>query len=319
MNDRLRLFDYFFLTRPILFFPGWATLLAGYATAGGAHQFISALRLGYFSVDYGNKSLALGLAAFAAAMGGCFVLNQLADIPSDKKNKKLFLLGDGFISTREGYIESVVLVSLSFILAFPVNIKLLVVVVLFNLVTGYFYNFKPFALKNRPLWGVAANMAMGWLAFCMGWLTFAPYAPTLFVASLPYLFFNTSLYFLTTMPDVKGDADSGKVTFPVKYGKSATINFSLFFFSLAFITSFWHKNEFMLVVSFLTWPFMIRLLVKKDVPSAIVAVKAGILFFALLVCVKFPLFLLLMATIFFFTRFYYKRRFDYDYPNFRGQ
>ncbi len=318
MNDRLRLFDYFFLTRPILFFPGWATLLAGYAAADGS-RFISALRHGRISFEVGNGRLLLSLAAFAAAMGGCFVLNQLQDIPSDRKNKKLFLLGDGFISMRQGYIESLVLITLSFILAFFVNVKLLVAVLFFNLVTGYFYNFEPFALKNKPLWGVGANMAMGWLAFGMGWLTALPFSLTLFIASLPYLFFNTSLYFLTTMPDVKGDASSGKVTFPVKYGEKATVHLALFFLILAFITSLWHKNEFMLVVSILTWPFMIRLVVKKDVASAIVAVKAGILFFALLVCVKFPLFLLLMAVIFFFTRFYYKSRFDYDYPNFKGR
>lgn len=319
MNDSLRPLDFVFLTRPILFFPGWATLLAGNAAAGGAHQFISALRRGRFSPEFYNADIFLSLVVFTAAMGGSFVLNQLCDIQSDKNNKKLFLLGQGFISARQGYIESAALLFVSIALALCSNPGVLAAVVLFSLITGYFYNFEPFALKNRPIGGLLANLVMGWLAFAIGWLAAAPASKEMLIVSLPYLFFNLSLYFLTTLPDAAGDATSGKMTFPVKYGKSKTINLCLFFFLLAFITSVWHKNEFMLVVTFLTLPFVLRLYGKKDVPSAIIAVKAGISFFALTVCINFPALLALMAMIFFFTRYYYKNRFGFDYPNFRGR
>ena len=318
MNNRLRLLDYVFLTRPILFFPGWATLLIGYAAAVGEHQYLSSINHGSYFPAFFNTSLILSLLAFTLAMGGCFVLNQVYDISSDKVNKKLFLLGDGFISVKNGYRESIFLIVLSFLPAAFLNPELLLAIFLFNLITGYFYNIRPFAVKNTPLWGLAANMAMGWLAFVIGWLTRAELSSSLFIASLPFLFFNTALYFLTTLPDFDGDAKTGKVTFPVKYGMVKTINLCLFFFILAFIISIWHKNEYMLVVSVLTAPFMIRLYFYKTVQAAIVAVKAGISFFALVVCLKFPLFLVLMALTFFLTRFYYKNRFGYDYPNFKG-
>ena len=294
-------------------------MLAGYAAAGGAHQFVSAFRLGRFFPIVYSADLFLSLAAFTAAMGGSFVLNQLCDIHSDKINNKLFLLGEGFVSIRRGYMESAVLLVLSIAVAVFVNVGVLAAVALFSLITGYIYNFEPFACKNRPIGGLFANLTMGWLAFIIGWLAAAPASKYMLIVSLPYLFFNLSLYFLTTLPDTTGDATSGKMTFPVKYGKNKTINLCLFFFLLAFIISLWHKNEFMLVVSFLTVPFMLRLHRKKDVPSAVIAVKAGISFFALAVCLNFPAFIVLMAVIFFFTRYYYKNRFGYDYPNFRGR
>ena len=319
MNSRLRLLDYFFLTRPILFFPGWATLLIGYAAAMGEHQYLSIFALGIYSPELVNLKLILGLLSFTLSMGGCFVLNQLYDIGTDTANKKLFLLGDGFISVQDGYRESVLLIFLSILVAGLLNASLVVAIILFNLVTGLFYNMRPFKFKDKPLWGLFANMIMGWLAFAIGWLIRGEMSMTLLFTSMPFLLFNTSLYFLTTLPDTDGDALSGKVTFPVKYGKRMTITLCLFFFILAFLMGLWHKNEFILVVSVLTLPFMIRLYLQKTISAAIVAVKAGISFFALAVSLKFPLFIIVMALIFFLTRFYYKTRFGYDYPNFKGR
>ncbi len=316
MSKWLRPFDYFFLTRPILFFPGWATLLAGYAAAHVRVRPVSSLFLG---MEWWNAKLVLGLILFACAMGGSFVLNQLMDIESDRSNKKLFLLGDGFISRRAGYLESWLLLVFSVLGALMVDPEFFAMVLIFNLVTGYAYNFAPFTLKDRPIGGLLANMAMGWLAFAMGWIIARPASPDLLISSLPYLFFNTALYFLTTLPDVDGDRASAKVTFPVKFGLTLTVALCLIFYILAGLFSLWHKNEFMLVVIVVTGPFMLRLATQRNRASAIVTVKAGIASFALLICLIFPLFLVLLAAIFFFTRFYYRKRFNYDYPNFKGR
>jgi hypothetical protein len=39
----------------------------------------------------------------------------------------------------------------------------------------------------------------------------------------------------------------------------------------------------------------------------------------LMVCLKLPGFFLLLAALYFFTRYYYKNRFDFSYPNFKGR
>jgi len=275
------------------------------------------MRLGHLSPILFQPDLFLSIVTFTLAMGGSFVINQVYDVDTDTMNKKLFLLGEGFISIKNGFRFALFLLTLSMLLPLFFNVSLFLPVAAFNLVTGYLYNVRPFALKNKPVWGVVANMAMGWLAFAMGWLACADFA-SLISVSLPFLFFNTSLYFLTTLPDTRGDAGTGKITFPVKFGKEWTIAWCLFFFIIAFIISLWHKNEFIFVVSILTFPFMLRLYLQKSEAAALVAVKAGIALFSLAVCIKFPLLFILLTFIFFTARFYYKHRFNYNYPNFKG-
>ncbi|MBN1464414.1 UbiA family prenyltransferase [candidate division KSB1 bacterium] len=319
MSDRLTLFDYLFLTRPVLFFPGWATFLAGYAAANGDVDLLSAFGRGELHFEWWNARIAAGLVIFSCAMGGSFVLNQLRDIHTDKKNNKLFLLGDGCISQRAGYIESFLLLGAALVGAIFFKASFFCMICAFIIVTGYLYNFAPFEFKNRPLWGLAANMAMGWLAFTLGWVVLRPVTLSLLLCSLPYLLFNSALYLLTTLPDMEGDRTSGKQTFPLQYGIHSTIAFSLSLFILTPIAALWQRNEFMLVVFLLATPCMLRLALRRDGASAIVAVKTGIASFALLICLQFPLFFMLLAGTFFFTRFYYKNRFDFDYPNFKGQ
>jgi 4-hydroxybenzoate polyprenyltransferase len=319
MNRFLKALDFLFLTRPILFFPGWATLLAGYTVVAGDHQFISRLRERSFHPTFWNHDAVLALLSFAAAMSGCFVLNQLQDVASDKNNNKLFLLGDGHVSRRSGFVESLLLLFFSLAVAIRLNGRFLIAVILFLVITGFMYNFKPFVLKDKPVGGLAANMFMGWIAFSLGWLLLLPFSVELVTSSLPYLFFNTALYFLTTLPDFEGDRASGKVSFPVRYGFSTTVFFSLIFYIAAVVTSLLQKNEFLLLVCLASLPFMARLAVQRTAAAAVVAVKAGIATFALLVCFQFPLFLLILATLFYMTKLYYKHRFHYDYPNFRGR
>jgi 4-hydroxybenzoate polyprenyltransferase len=319
MNRILKALDYVFLTRPILFSPGWATLLAGYAVAGSGDKFISGIRERLFHLTFWNQHIVLALLSFAGAMGGCFVLNQLQDVVSDKHNHKLFLLGDGHVSRRSGYIESLLLLLFSLIFAARLNGRFLIAAVIFIIITGYMYNFRPFIFKDKPVGGLIANMLMGWLAFSLGWLLLQPFGVELMTSSLPYLFFNTALYFLTTLPDFEGDRASGKVSFPVRYGFSSTVFFSLLFYIAAATAGLLLKNEFILLVCLASLPFMIRLAGQRTTAAAVVAVKAGIAVFALLICFQFPLFLILLAAIFFMTKLYYKYRFHYDYPNFRGR
>lgn len=318
MNKVLKALDYVFLARPILFFPGWATLLAGFAAAG-SRQFISGLRERSFHLNLWNQDIVLAMLSFAGAMGGCFVLNQLQDVASDKKNNKLFLLGDGHVSRRAGFVESLLLLTLSLIAALLLNFRFLIATVVFIIITGLLYNFRPFILKDKPVGGLAANMLMGWLAFALGWFLLQPLSVELVKSSLPYLFFNTALYFLTTLPDFQGDRVSAKVTFPVRYGFSTAVFFSLIFFSAAVVAGLLQKNEFLLLVCLMSLPFMAKLAVQRTAAAAVIAVKAGIAAFALLVCLQFPLFLLLLAILFFMSKLYYKHRFHYDYPNFRGR
>lgn len=310
----LRYLDYVFITRPVLFFPGWATLLAGILAAWGDFSVILG---GAGATPYALPGMAIF--SFGAVMGGCFIFNQLQDIDSDRKNKKLFLLGDGYLSIRHGYIEAIVLLLVGHIAGITIGWAFVAMLSIFSLVTGYIYNYAPFSFKSYPLRGLLANMLMGWLAFFLGWCVVAAPDMAMLLQSLPYLTFNTALYFLTTVPDVDGDRDSDKKTFPVKYGVANTLRISAIFGLLTIVGAWYFSNNFMVYVGMLTTLFLVWSSFKQTAASAIISVKAGILCFALGVAIKFPAFLLLTAAAFFFTRFYYRQRFEFDYPNFHGK
>jgi 4-hydroxybenzoate polyprenyltransferase len=317
MNQWIKYLDYFFVNRPILFFPGWATLLAGYLAATHNIKLFHLITTDNFYFEFWNPIIFQGLLAFSFAMGSSFILNQICDISSDKKNRKLFLMGEGHISVNHGYIESFILITLSLILSIKIGLSLLLLMSFFIMITGYFYNYPPFNFKDKPISGLIANMIMGWLAFAIGWTLLVPFNGSLVNHSIPYLFFNTSLYFLTTLPDVEGDTSSKKITFPVKYGFTSTIWISVLFFLLSIVSSIIIGDQFLLLVLILNILFVLNLIRKKNVSTALLVIKTGIFFFCIILSVKFPLFFLAITLLFFFTRFYYKRRFQFDYPSFK--
>ncbi|HID40142.1 MAG TPA: hypothetical protein EYP36_11600, partial [Calditrichaeota bacterium] len=217
-NKFLAALDYFFVLRPMLFFPGWATLLAGYFVARYQGQITLTGWNGSASAE-----TAWALVAFAAAMGASFLLNQLTDIESDRINRKLFIISEGHISKRSVVIETFFLLASALLIAFNLSLHIGLLVMAFIFVTGWGYNYPPFRFKNRPWSSLLANSLMGWLAFAIGWTLAAPLGWALFIDSLPYLFLNTALYFYTTLPDIKGDAGSRKKTLAVLYGADALI------------------------------------------------------------------------------------------------
>lgn len=318
MKNTLKLLDYIYLTRPILWFPGWTTLLAGYLSAGGDFHGLSSTDF-YYQPVFWAPGLFLAMISFGFAMGGVFILNQLKDVDSDRINQKLFLFGEGLIGLREGYIESCFLLAASLLIAATINIPFLITIAIFIVHTGYIYNYPPFELKSFPLRGLIANTVMGWLAFFAGWLLLQPPGAEMFYHSLPYFFYNAALCIYTTVPDIEGDRSTGKITVAVKYGLNASIYSGLLLFFLAIVFAAIYQDAFLLLICLANAPFWIKMFLSKSIASVIVNLKLGIFFLSLGVCVKFPFFLLLICAAYFITRFYYKHRFNVDYPNFKGE
>lgn len=314
----IRILDYLYLTRPVLFFPGWATLLAGYLVAAGDAGRILPLPPEIRPLFW-HGGIVTAMLSFAGAMGGCFILNQLQDVDSDRKNRKLFLLGDGLVPLRHGYIESALLLGASLLGAASLGRQYVFFTAVFILVTGYLYNYPPFRFKDYPLRGLIANMLMGWLAFILGGLLLTEFTGALLLQSLPYLAYNTALYFLTTIPDREGDAAAEKVTFPVRYGFSPTLWISSGCYLLAALTGFYLGDQFLLIILAAVAPFWCYALIRHTPAAVIIALKMGIFFFSIGVCIKFPLFGILIIATYFVTRVYYKIRFNFDYPNFKGR
>jgi 1,4-dihydroxy-2-naphthoate octaprenyltransferase len=171
-------------------------------------------------------------------------------------------------------------------------------------------------MKDRPWLSLLANSAMGFFAFAIGWLGANRYSSLLFLDMLPYLFFNTALYFYTTLPDIEGDRKSDKHTLAVDYGIKPLLRgaFLLYLLSLLFAVYFNDIQALFFII--LSLPFFVLTVIKFTVESAILATKFSILLFALAICFKLPIYFVLMVAIFFFSKWYFKVRFNLNYPNF---
>ncbi len=315
-NRLLKSLDYFFVLRPMLFFPGWSTLLAGYLITLKSRYFLSLNKS--WQLNYGEIGLLLFI--FAAAMGASFLLNQLADVQSDLKNKKLFLISEGHIPKQNAIIEVLFLSLLALILSILQGIAIFISILIFIVLTGYLYNFQPFKFKDKPWWSLWANAGMGFLAFAVGWLAAMPeFSWQLVTDALPYLFLNTALYFFTTLPDVEGDRIAGKQTLAVKFGIKQIIWASFILFVLSLFSAVWLNDHLALLIIVPAVPFFLFTIIKPQVSSTILATKFTILFFAVAICLKIPYYFLLMLAGYFATRWYFKARFNYNYPNFKGQ
>jgi 4-hydroxybenzoate polyprenyltransferase len=305
--------DYFFVLRPMLFFPGWSTMMAGYFIQSKS-IWIPAFQ---FHINYIH--LLSVLVGFAMIMGSSFVLNQLKDVESDRKNKKLFIISNGILSTKAVWIETIILSSLSILIAFLIKLEVGILFILFFIVTGLLYNFAPAKMKDRPWGSLLANGLMGWLAFSIGWVSNQEISFELVIDSLPYLCFNTALYLFTTIPDREGDKISGKKTIAVIFRIKNIIYPAIILFLIGILFSIWSTDRQALIFYILSLPLFINTLVSKKTENTIRATKYGILFFALSICLRWPAYFLMMVTGFFGTKWYFKNRFNFDYPNFAGK
>jgi 4-hydroxybenzoate polyprenyltransferase len=306
--------DYLFVLRPMLFYPGWSTLLAGFFIAGSADQ--SVVNWPLSNID--QRTIFTLLLSFAAVMGGSFILNQLEDVESDRQNKKLFIISGGLLKRNYLVVETIILTTLSLCLALTVNFRSTVLIVLFFMVTGILYNFHPLAMKDRPWGSLSANMMMGGLAFTVGWCALRPCSMDIIPDILPYLFFNTALYLFTTLPDIEGDIQANKKTLAVIYGRTGMVRAAFGLYSAGFICALVYTDLLALIFYALSLPFFVNTIFTNRIADTLRATKFGILFFALAICLHWPPYFLLMVTGFYATRFYFRRRFNFNYPNFSG-
>ncbi len=311
-NSWVTRLDYFFVLRPMLFFPGWSTMLAGFFIAY-KHNWMP------WKASHGRMDvIGLLLVSFAMLMGASFILNQLRDVQSDRENNKLFLISDGFISRQNAMVEVLLLSTTGLVLISLINYQVFLAAFVFLIVTGYLYNFPPTHLKDRPWGSLLANAGMGWLAFAVGWLVHKPASVNLIIESMPYLFFNVALYLFTTLPDMKGDKRSSKNTLAVRFGLENVVLFAFVLFSLSLVFAFVLDDRQALVFCLFSLPFFLLTLFKRNVEATTRTTKFSVLFFALSICLRWPVYFLLMLSGFFCTKFYFKKRFNLDYPNFSG-
>lgn len=300
--------DFLFVLRPTLFYPVWTFFLAGY---WGATQ-------NYIEIGGLKKTLNfwLVLSGMTMLMGSVFILNQTQDVETDRMNSKLFLLANGIISIKTAYIEAFILALIGLVMGFFVSPIIGFGILLLLILSGWLYNYPPFIWKNRPILGMMVNVLGGWIIYYLGWFVLS--SQVIFpVQSVGYVFACAAVFLNTTLPDVEGDAENGKMTLGVKWGVKKTVLWAAAFELLALFAALFTKDKLLLMTSILVSPFFIVSALRPSVPNAIRATKFSIFIMTMVVCYYFLYFLIPVWVIFFGSVAYYRLRFNIHYPNFK--
>jgi 4-hydroxybenzoate polyprenyltransferase len=296
----LKYFDYLFFLRPVLMPPVWTILLLG-------HHRSSQLN--------GNSHLpGLALLLITFLVGAVYILNQIFDIESDRLNRKLFFLAQGYISIKSAIYELVLLDLAAIVPAFIISWQLGILFTI-GMAFGFLYSTPPINLKNRPISGLAINsLAHGNLAFLIGWCMNSTFALRGLYFSLPYMLAVGAIYLNTTIPDMEGDKRIGKLTLSVKWGKGKTLILSSILVAIAIFLSILVKDVPFLIASSLSFPFFVFCVFNKTERHIVSTTKLSILLLSIAAGFFYLWYFAVLIVGFIGTRLYYKARFNLDYP-----
>ncbi len=307
-NGLLKTLDYFFVLRPTLFYPVWTVALAGYWAQERMHD-TAALQ------QTSAGQALFFLASLTCVLGASFLLNQITDIVSDRINNKLYLIANGAISLRSAWTETAILALTPIIATAVLRSDLAWLLVAAFLVTGLAYSVRPLSLKDRPWGGMMANLVGALIIFAYGWCMNGQCNLALLQHAWPYLSAIWAVYFYTTIPDRKGDQAAAKITVAVTWGFKKTVIAGLLADLIAMATALWLADWIMLAAATMALPFFILACIKKTDESVLRTNKFAILFLTLFICIRFPVYLAVAVALYFFSKWYYRRRFNVTYPS----
>jgi 4-hydroxybenzoate polyprenyltransferase len=301
----IAVFDHLFLLRPILFVPLWALTLLGYFWAEGGTYRLAWLPQG---------RLLLSLFLYSLLMGSVYVLNQIFDRESDRLNRKLYLLAEGYVTLRAAWVECFLLlvVSLSLSLLFSPAYR---VFILLSLGLGILYSAPPFKLKGKPILDILSNsIGYGCVAFMVGWLSLGTYHVGHLLKSLPYVLAVAAVFINTTVPDIEGDRKTGNITTGVFLGIRGTTLLALSAILGAVAASLWLGDWLCLIASLAATPLFLWAAIRAKVKSAMISYQLSGGALVILVCLLFPWYLALLLVTFGALFVYHKVRFGLNYP-----
>lgn len=306
----VKLLDYVFVLRPTLFFPVWTVYAAGYFAF---HRFAPGGMNGA-TTGMAGESLTL-LLSLSLLMGAAFILNQLCDIATDAQNHKLFLIAHRHISPNAARLQTILLSGAGLLIAFYYSHDIGLLFLAIFLLTGILYSVAPFQWKDRPFLGLLSNAGGALLIFSAGWWSVETGLGMPVRHALPYMLAVGAVYLYTTLLDLDGDARTQKLTFGVKYGWRPTIIAGCACEIAATGIAFYVNDPVIFYPALLSVPFFLLAAVKQTRNDVSRAIKLPILFLALAICLKVWQYVLVLAFVFYFSKWYYRERFGLKYPS----
>ena len=165
--------------------------------------------------------------------------------------------------------------------------------------------------------GLFTNGAGGMLIYLVGWKSGGgvPWIP---LRAFAYLMAGVSVFLNTTLPDREGDEKSGKTTFVVRYGIAATAWWAFITEAAAVVLALLTREWLLFIPGAASMPLFVMAIFRRTEKEVVRATKVSVLALVLAVCVAFPWYVILILFVLIFTKWYYKRRFDFDYPSLKS-
>ena len=266
----------------------------------------------------------LVFAGLTLVSSSAFILNQISDEESDAVNQKLFLVGKHISLERSRSISKILLFA-GIVISLIANWFTAILVGCIYVIWGILYNQKPFNWKKKPILGWMANSIVCVFLFAIGWALVMKNHPgyglvtlnmSLFKYLVPYLFCFSSVALLTTLPDMKGDAESGDNTFPVVFGKTPTMILSLILICAAFLFALNQGDPLASTAALVSMPFFIFTAIRRMDRDVLRAIRYPIFILNFFTLSVYPWLFVPLAITYYLSKYYYWHRFDLHYPTF---
>lgn len=311
----LRIGDCIFVLRPLLLVPAWSLFLLG---AGAAANDPSSV------VPRGV--LPDGIACLSAILISAYLLNQVFDQESDRRNDKCHYLPRGIFRAR-----TVVLLAIVFFLVAtylfrsvkpPQKLPLILALVL-----SLVYSLPPLRLVAKPFLDMLANaVGYGGIAFVTGFAAFDPGTAGAVTRAVPYVFLVGATFLYTTILDEEGDRASGKISTTVLIGARRSADLAVALVGAGVVWAWvvyitergdWLAPVLMSVAQVVFTAAAVKL--RRRDPRAKKRLSSNVVQWVTLLVTfpaafLWPMYLILLVPLVVLSRFYYRARFGLDYP-----
>jgi len=149
-------------------------------------------------------------------------LNDSEDFNIDNISNKDRPIQKGILTIKESFYISIFLASLSIILALIIDIKIAILLVVYNIIS-VFYNKKPFRLKRILFFSTFLASLASFVIILIGFISYSNYKWTSVLEFPLNLFFLFLITYTISLPikdlkDYAGDKEDGIKTVPVVFG-----------------------------------------------------------------------------------------------------
>lgn len=313
-NPVVSVLDAVMVTRPVLLIPVWGFSALGFRCAANS----SNTHWSFFPKHLPSASDYLLLSVFSLSVAAVYIFNQIADIEVDKKNGGLPLIASGIVPLNVAVLSSVLFSIISLLLPLLLHHSPLALCSGAALLLGVVYSFRPLRFSGKPILDFISNATgYGFIAFGAGWYIGGNQLLTVeFIKSaLPYFLLMCAGSISSTLPDIEGDRQDGKITSAVMLGEMCAHSVALVLLIAAGEAGFLRRDPAALICALASLPLYIGYLVNPGRFFMEATYKIGGALCMAAAFLIMPWFLPVAGVVFTATWLYFRIRHETSYPS----